>query len=153
MMDQQKTMAMAALITRRRDLLARILKASIEQERAITEGLVEQLVARLNDKQLLIDQMRAVQEQLKPWAKFQPEDRCWPDEQSRQVCRQEITETERLQQAVLEIDARCEKVMLERRDEIFESLNKTTGAATVAKAYGGSASSRPKGGSIDLSSG
>ena len=153
MMDQEETMAMAALITRRRDLLAKILKASIEQERAITEGLVEQLVARLNDKQSLIDQMRGVQEQLRPWAELRPEERCWPDEESRQVCRQELHETERLQQAVLEIDARCEQVMLERRDEIFESLNRTNGAATIAKAYAVSAGSRSTGGSIDFSSG
>lgn len=153
MMDQEQTMAMAALITQRRDLLAKILKASIEQEKAIAEGLVEQLVARLNDKQLLVDKMRKIQELLKPLASVPPEQRCWPSEDHRAACRQELQETERLQTAVLEIDARCEKVMQERRNEIFESLNKTTGAATVAKAYSGGATSKPRGGSIDLSSG
>lgn len=153
MSNQQQTMMLAQLINERRDLMVEILKASIAQEKAIGEGLIEPLVARLNEKQSLVDKLRGIQEQLKPYAEQAPDERNWPSEQERKLCRQAIEETEKLQAAILEIDGRCEKVMIERRDEIFDSLNRTTDAATVAKAYSGQATRKPTGGNIDFSSG
>lgn len=152
-MNPQQTMVMAELIRKRRDVMVGILKASIAQEQALGDGLIEPLVARLNDKQTLIEDLRDLQEQLKPFADQTPEDREWPSEVDRENCRRAIEETERLQGAILEIDARCERVMIERRNEIFDSLNRATDAATVAKAYAGGVTSKPAGGSIDFSSG
>jgi hypothetical protein len=153
MIDIHQTMELADLVQKRRDVMVRILKASIAQENAIKEGLIEALVSRLNEKQVLIDCLQDLQRQLKPFASQDPADRVWPSEEDRTLCRRAIEETERLQTAILEIDGRCENLMVEHRDEILQDLNRTTDATAVARAYSCSANSRATGGSIDFSSG
>jgi hypothetical protein len=151
-MDRNQTQQMAELIIARRDLMARILKASVDQQAALADGLVEQLVSRLNEKQVMVDQLRGLQQQLKPLAETDPELREWPSETLRLTCRQAIAETEKLHAAVLEVDARCENEMVQRKDQLFEALHQKTGAATVAKAYNQSGAAGPRGGGFDLSS-
>ena len=152
-MDRQQTQHMADLITRRRDLMVKILKCSMDQERAISDGLVEQLVSRLNEKQVLVNELIEIQAALKPYSDVDAEQRDWESEDLRLRCGHEIEETERMNAAILEIDTRCERAMVQRRSELFDALNKNTDAATVAKAYSAGAGPKGGGGSFDLSSG
>jgi small-conductance mechanosensitive channel len=149
-LSADETRQFAELVTRRRDVMVRILKVSMDQERAVLDGMVEALVARLNDKEHLVNELRTIQKSLKPSAEIHPDQRNWASEEARGQCRQELNDTEKLQAAILEIDTRCEKAMIERKDELFASLNKTNGAATAAKAYG--AKPVRGGGSFDASS-
>lgn len=156
-MDAWQTAAMATLIQQRHELFVEILKLSLQQEAAIKEGLVEKLVTCLNHKQQRIDQLKALQQELAPYAQCPVENRQWADEAARQQCRDWIAESARLQAATLEIDARCELTMSQRRDEIFQQLTTTNGAMQAANAYdqaasGSSAGSRGRGGSLDFTS-
>lgn len=158
-MPAEATARMAALVEQRHATLAEILKITERQEAAIETGLVEQLMATLNEKQTHVDRLRRIQETLKPMAEVPAENRQWADEASRQRCRDALRDSEKLQAEILAIDQRCEHAMIQRRDELFDSLGRTTGAAAVARAYasaGGSGSGTPRGasgGSLDLASG
>ena len=156
-MDVSETTAMANLIQQRHDLFVEILKLSLQQEAAINEGMVEKLVTCLNQKQQLIDQLKSLQQELAPYAECPAEDRQWASETARQQCRDCIAESARIQAATLEIDARCEQTMSQRRDEIFQQLSTTNGALQAANSYGQAAAgtspgSRGRGGSLDFTS-
>lgn len=158
-MSAEETEQMAALVAQRRGLLAEILEITGRQEAAIEAGLVQELMATLNEKQTRVDQLRKIQDRLQPMAEVPAENRVWSDPAAREQCRAALRDSDRLQAEILSIDQRCEQAMLQRRDELFDSLGRTTGAATAARAYasgGGVApSGRPatSGGSLDLASG
>ncbi len=158
-MTAAETERMARLVGERRDLLAEILAVTGRQEAAIESGLVESLMGTLNEKQTLVDRLRVLQEQLKPMAEVPAECRQWSNPEARQRTRDAIADSERLQAEILAIDQRCEQAMLQRRDELFAAIGRTTGAATAARAYaagGRSAAahrSGSSGGSLDLASG
>lgn len=158
-MSAEATAQMAALVEQRYAMLSEILKITERQEAAIEAGMVQQLMAALNEKQTHVDRLRDIQEVLKPMAEVPAENRLWHDPASRQRCRETLRDSERLQAEILAIDQRCERAMVQRRDELFDSLGRTTGAAAAARAYasgGGSskASQGPaSGGSLDLASG
>lgn len=158
-MTTAETARMAVLVEQRRSLLAEILEITGRQEAAIEAGLVEGLMATLNEKQTRVDRLRAIQDQLKPMAEVPAERREWSDPAARERTRAALHESDSLQAEILSIDQRCERTMLQRRDELFASLGRTTGAATAARAYasggGFAASGRPasSGGTLDLASG
>lgn len=158
-MSAEATSQMAELVEQRHATLAEILKITERQEAAIEAGLVQELMATLNEKQTHVDRLRVIQEALKPMAEVPAENRLWSDPASRQRCRDALSDSERLQSQILVIDQRCERAMIQRRDELFDSLGRTTGAAAAARAYasgGGSTGATPRagsGGALDLASG
>ena len=158
-MSADETAQMAELVAERRAVLAEILAVTQRQQTAIEAGLVEQLLETLNEKQIHVDRLSVLQSSLKPMAEVAPEHRTWVDSAARDRCRAALNDSERLQSAILAIDKRCEEAMLQRRDELFDSIGRTTGAAAAARAYAsggrGAAASRPAttGGSLDLASG
>ena len=155
--DLQATDQFAIWITQRRDLLAQILRTTLQQQAALEEGLVDRLLATLEEKDALVNQLRQLQDALKPYAEVEPADRQWRDQESRSRCRREIEETEKLQRAILDVDARCEQAMLSRREELFHSMQQTTGVALASQAYAAGNRVRTRapstGSSIDLTSG
>ena len=140
-MTAEQSGQMAQLVQQRRQLLAEILKTTLQQEAAIKEGLVEQLVARLNEKQQWIDQLKELQQAIAPFADCPAENRQWHSQDERQACRHALDDSARLQQAILEIDARCETVMSQQRNELFEQISATNEASEAAKAYSNAAPS------------
>lgn len=158
-MSAEATERMAVLVEQRHSLLTEILEITARQEAAIEAGLVQQLMTTLNEKQTRVDRLRTIQEHLKPMAEVPPENRVWSDPAARQQCRERLRESDQLQAEILAIDQRCEQTMIQRRDELFDSLGRTTGAATAARAYasGGGMGHAPRaaasGSSLDLASG
>lgn len=158
-MSAEATAQMAALVEQRHDVLSEILRVTERQEAAIEAGLVQQLMAALNEKQTHVDRLRRIQEALKPMAEVPAENRLWTDPAERQRCRDTLRDSETLQAEILAIDQRCERAMIQRRDELFDSLGRTTGAAAAARAYatGGGSIRAGQGvassGSLDLASG
>lgn len=158
-MSVEATARMAALVEQRYAVLAEILRTTERQEAAIEAGLVQQLVTTLNEKQTQVDRLRRIQEALKPMADVPAENRLWSDPADRQRCRDTLRDSEALQAEILAIDQRCERAMIQRRDELFDSLGRTTGAAAAARAYasgGGSTGANQgvaSGSSLDLASG
>lgn len=158
-MSAEQSDQMAVLVQQRYSLLVEILQITARQEAAIEAGLVQQLMDTLNEKQAYVERLRSVQDKLKPMAGVAPENRQWRDPEARQKCRETLAESDRVQAAILAIDQRCEQAMIQRRDELFDSLGRTTGAATAARAYASGSRagsmSRPTaaGSSLDLASG
>lgn len=157
MMNEEQTVQFAAAIQERRVVMADILRWTLQQQEAIESGLVERLLEVLREKELLVDQLRTLQQRLQPWAGVSPESRQWTSTSAREECRRAVEETERLQQAILAVDARCEQAMVQRRDELFQTIQHTTGAAAIAKMYADAGkTSQPgsqSGATIDFTSG
>ena len=158
-MDVEQTDQMAHWVRQRRDILADILRVTLRQETAIESGMVESLLEVLGEKDSLVDQLRGVQSRLAPMAAVPPAQRQWRDAETREQCGRQIEESARLQAAIVEIDGRCEQAMVERREELFDSLRETTGAAGASRAYASApraahnAARAAAGGSFDLTSG
>lgn len=144
---------LSQLVRARRDLMAAILKQSMACEAAVEAGLVESLITALAEKDQQVEQLKRLQAELQPHAEVAAESRSWPSEEMREQCRREIEQTAQLQAAILEIDARCEATMTLRRDELFNTLQQTTGSALAARAYATqTAHSLPTRPSFDLTS-
>lgn len=126
---------LAQLVHHRLAMMAGILKLSMQCEAAIEEGLVERLVSVLAEKDKLVDRLRECQEQLAPHAELSPDRRHWSSQEARQQCQQEIEQTAELQRAILAVDARCEALMVLRRDQLRETIEQTQGASLAARAY------------------
>ncbi len=136
-MDSLTTARLTELAECKLHLLRQLRELSIDQNQLVASHRVDELVGLLSRKGELIDRLRTVQEQLKPFQAQEPEKRSWPSEADRVRCRSLFANSEKLLAELLAIDNLALGEMTLQRDLVGHQLNRYTSAEAILEAYGG----------------
>lgn len=125
------------LLTRQRDLYRHLHQLSASQSPLVDAGSAEQLLDVLAQRQRLIDELAAVNEELGPyrqnWARVWPR---VPDEE-RGGLSELLKDVDTLLQNILKQDERDRMKLQQSRDRVGAELSKVKHTSAAVRAYGG----------------
>lgn len=139
---------LADLMDLRWTALRRLLEISDQQLAAIDAGQMTELMRLLSEKQKPLNRLAEIAEQIRGAAGDDPATRKWESEESRQRCRQQQEECEKMHLELLAIEAECESALKKSRDTIQQNLEQVDSARQAANRYTQAPTS---GGRLDLS--
>ncbi|KLU05207.1 hypothetical protein RISK_002698 [Rhodopirellula islandica] len=138
---------MEATIDRRFALLELLLELTVQQEAAISEGHMNELMRVLSQKQRAVEQLVQASEQLKNVRTERGDSHPVSDEH-----RQRNTKCDEMHRELMAREQASEQMLSENRDEVASQLQQNEGAKRAAKGYDQTNRGASSGGStLDLS--
>ncbi|PHQ31443.1 hypothetical protein CEE69_31040 [Rhodopirellula bahusiensis] len=138
---------MEATIDRRFELLQLLLELTVQQEAAITDGHMNELMRVLSQKQRAVEQLVQASEQLKN-ERTQLGDSYRVSEEHRQ----RNAACDEMHRELLVREKASEEMLSNNRDDVASQLQQQDGARRAAKGYGqASRDASSGGGTLDLS--
>ena len=142
----------AALIEQRWEILNRLLGISRLQIIAIEQGQMTDLMRLLSEKQLPLNQLIELGDQLGAANRDSSEDRHWESDDVRWRCRKQQEECEKMNLELLAIEAECEAKLSRNREELRLRLERVDSGWQAVSGYADHSTQATTGGSLDLSS-
>jgi len=136
-MDAFSTAQLTEIAERKLHLLTQLRELSLDQSQLADTQRVDELLSLLSRKSDVLDRLRVIQDELKPFQTQDPEQRAWPSEAERNRCRELFDKSEGLLAELLVIDNRTLGEMTQQRDVIGQQLSQFTSAEAILEAYGG----------------
>lgn len=143
---------LAQLISQRLAILQGLLETSDRQLDAIRNFRMSELMRFLSEKQAPLNQLVELAEKIRAAANEDPATRDWESQASRDRCRREQDQCERLHLELLAIEAECETALQKSRVEIEQKVSRVDCARQAATQYSHSDSVSQSGGQLDLAS-
>jgi hypothetical protein len=141
----------AGLIDARLAVLVQLLALARRQAAVIGENDLTMLLTVLAGKQQLVTELQALDRQLAPYQRQQPQSRQWPSAAERTRCQQQAARCEAVLREILLIEKQAEDQMTQQRDAVAQRLATFAQSAQAARAYIPSAPP-PQTGMLDLTS-
>ncbi|MGB7327896.1 MAG: flagellar export chaperone FlgN [Rubripirellula sp.] len=143
---------LTAIIDLRFETLSHLLDLSHRQVQAIDESRMSDLMRILSDKQPPINELIQIGKQLASAVGEDPASRQWASDADRNRCRERQSQCERMHDELLAIEADCEGRLSASRASAQEKLQRFDNNRVAASSYAQAQTTRPTGGSLDLSS-
>ncbi|TWU57510.1 flagellar export chaperone FlgN [Rubripirellula reticaptiva] len=143
---------LTAIIDRRFETLSHLLELSLRQVQAIDESRMSDLMRILSDKQPPINELIQIGKQLASAVGEDPANRQWASDEDRRRCRERQSQCELMHDELLAIEADCEGRLTASRASAQEKLQRFDNGRVAANSYAQAQTTRPSGGSLDLSS-
>jgi hypothetical protein len=131
-----RTEHLFSLMEAKRAVLAELRNMAILQIDAIDKQDITELLQLLSRKQLRMDRMVALQQQLSTFQGEDPESRLWVTPERRHACQAIKRECDRWIQEILVMEQRAADSMTVQRDALAGQLLQTADSMRVTRAYG-----------------
>ena len=141
---------LASLIERKHQALLRLQGLAERQLRTVGEGDLGPLLGLLAAKQQVLNDLQAVESALVPFRQQDPESRRWRSPGERERVRSLAEQCELVLRDIVQLEARSEQELAQRRDTAAARLQGTHNALLARRAYVGSLAK--SGGQLDVSS-
>ncbi|MEM6778161.1 MAG: flagellar biosynthesis protein FlgN [Planctomycetota bacterium] len=135
------------LIDERLDVMHQLLEQTTQQEAAVGEGHMSQLMAVLSTKQRLVEQFVRLSQTLRAVRDSCPEPLALSDS-----VRSRHRQCDSLHAELLSRESACEKQLTSRRDDMADEMARSSNTRRAASGYGQSQLPPTGGNSLDLSS-
>jgi len=132
---QLTTDKLADLISKRHRCLLQMRDLGHKQAELIAKGDMAPLLRLLGAKNQLIVAVQAIEQELAPFHKQDPEDRTWSTEEARVKCAEQAAQCRQLLDEVMLLEQQNEKQMTLRRDQVASQLQSAQAASTARGAY------------------
>jgi len=126
---------LANLISKRHRCLLQLRDLGYMQADLIAKGDMPPLLRLLGAKNQLIVAMQAIEQELNPFHRQNPEDRNWSTQEARSKCADQADECRKLLDEVMQLEQDNEKQMTLRRDQVASQLQAAQAASTARGAY------------------
>ncbi|MCH5375179.1 MAG: hypothetical protein JJ992_14500 [Planctomycetes bacterium] len=143
---------LALLIDERWSTLRELKEISARQMEAIRGCRMSELMRLLSDKQLPLQRLTALAEKTRAAQGDEPNQRRWESEAQRQRCRRRQEECEQMHLELLAIEAECESVLQQSRNDLQQRLQRVDAGRAAANGYARSEHAVTSGERLDLSS-
>ncbi len=143
---------LSELISQRWTILRELLEVGNRQMAAIRDGRMSELMRLLSGKQLPLQRLAEIADELRGAAEDDPQARVWESEQARLSCRRQQEECEKMHLELLAIEAECETTLQQSRSSIQQKLDRVDVGRQAATSYGQGQTRHTSGGTLDLSS-
>lgn len=110
-------------------------KLAAQQLDVISGGDMTNLLKLLAAKQLVMDQLAKVEQQLDPFRGQDPETRDWPSTAAREDCQRNVESCNELLTDIMRLEKQAELEMVRRRDDASVRLAGMHGASEARHAY------------------
>ena len=140
------TRTLADLVNKRLRCLAQLLDVGQQQAEFIAQGEITPVLRLLSAKSQLITALQAIEKLLAPFHGEDPDARVWESPAARAACAAEAEECRTLLARVMELEARNEAAMTERRDAVGQQLQSFNAASRARSAYLAASHARSTGG-------
>lgn len=134
-MDTLSTDRLMKLAELKLHLLTQLRSLSFDQQQSVLSHNVDELLATLSRKNDVIDRLRTVQEELKPFQAQQAEDRDWASEEERQHCRELMARSDKLVAELLVMEDQALAELTVQRDFVGQQLHRFSNAEAINEAY------------------
>jgi hypothetical protein len=131
----QSTERLAELVRNKHQVLVQLRDAGRQQADLVRRGDIASLLALLGGKQQLIGALQALEQELTPYYRQDPEQRVWPSPQARGECAQLANACNELLEEIVRLEKLGAEKMTLRRNEVAEQLQQVHAAAHVRTAY------------------
>ena len=130
------TDVLAQLMGEKHEVLVQLHQLAQRQLAVVSEGgEMSELLGVLAAKQRLLDQLHALQRQLDPYRRQDPDSRRWRTPRDRQRCAQVAGRCQSLLGEVIELERRGEAQLQSRRDRTAAQLKAVSTTAEARAAY------------------
>jgi hypothetical protein len=129
------TKSLAALVSRKRDVLLQLSEIGQRQQRIVEEGDTGTLLQLLAAKQKLISGLQAVELELAPYHSEDPDSRIWSSSDERARCAQQSAECNQLLAQVVALEKESADHMTARRNHVAAQLRHVYAAGQARDAY------------------
>ena len=136
-MEDFSTARLTEIAERKLHLLTQLRELSLDQHGFADAHRIDELLSLLSRKSDVIDRLKAIQDELKPFQLQDPDQRQWPSEAERVRCRELFEKSEKMLAELLVIDNRTLGEMTQQREVIGQQLSQFTSAEAIFEAYGG----------------
>jgi hypothetical protein len=143
---------LSELISQRWAILRELLDVGDRQMAAIRDGRMSELMRLLSGKQLPLQRLSEIADELRGATDDDPQARVWESEEARLFCRGQQEECEKMHLALLAIEAECETTLQQSRSSIQQKLDRVDVGRQAATSYGQGQTRNTSGGTLDLSS-
>jgi len=133
--SQLTTDKLADLISKRHRCLLQLRDLGHKQAELIALGDMAPLLRLLGTKNQLLVAVQAIEQELNPFHKQNPDDRSWPTEAARSKCAEQAAQCRQLLDEVMQLEQQNEKKMTLRRDQVASQLQAAQAASTARGAY------------------
>ncbi|MEY4565569.1 MAG: hypothetical protein RLY14_539 [Planctomycetota bacterium] len=133
------------------DLVQQLFELTCQQMECIEGTDVAELLAILNHKQCIFDQLEELRQQLEPLLSVDPDQRCWSSEARRGECRQLVDKCGERMQKILMMEEESIGRLSERRQLVAEQLGSMAISSSIDAAYSSQRAVMPAS-TLDLSS-
>lgn len=123
------------LLTRQRDLYARLDELSVGQMQHIEDGATEQLLGVLSQRQGVVDALNRISAELAPYRDNWPAMSGRLDDDDRQAVRELMDEVDTRLQTILERDDQARTKLQAAQQQMGRELRQVTGGAAAVNAY------------------
>jgi flagellar biosynthesis/type III secretory pathway chaperone len=134
-MNPLDTKQLTDLVAKRLKCASRLRDLAMRQQKLIGDGELGGLLSLLSDKQKLFDALRQVDRQLDPYRAQDPEARHWRCAEDRQVCARAVQCCDQLLSEIRHLEQQCEHMLIQRRDELADTLQGAHVATAARGAY------------------
>jgi hypothetical protein len=134
-MSEHSTDQLATLITQRWQCLRQMRELGRKQSELIATGEMESLLQLLAAKQKILSAIQAIERNLDPYHREDPEQRIWSSPQARTQCAQQSADCRLLLEEVMRLEIQNEQLLTHRRDEVASQLQTVHTASLARGAY------------------
>lgn len=133
---ESRTEQLFSLMEAKLGLLSELRNLAIQQSDAVEKQDVAELLQLLGRKQGLMERLQAIQDQLRPFADEDPEQRRWSSPERRAACQATQRRCDQSIEEILVMEHRAIETMTSQRDAISGQLVQATDAMRLSRAYG-----------------
>jgi hypothetical protein len=149
--DCEETERLLHCIEAKMDLVQQLFELTCQQMECL-EGIdVAELLAILNHKQCVFDQLEELRRELEPLLTVDPDQRVWSSEARRSECRQLVDKCGERMKKILTMEEESIGRLSERRLLVAEQLGSMAISSSIDAAYSSQRSAEPAS-TLDLSS-
>lgn len=131
----QPTDKLFDLIRNKHHVLVQLRDMGRRQAELVNSGEITALLKLLATKQQMIIGLQALEQELKPYYKEEPDARVWHSPTERVQCAQLAQECNALLEEVVSLEKRGAEQMDARKNEVAEQLQQAHAAAHIRNAY------------------
>jgi hypothetical protein len=135
-MESLDTARLTELAERKLHLLTQLRELSLDQHSLADQRRTDELLSVLSRKNDVIDRLRSIQDELKPFKAQEPEQRTWTSVTARNHCVELFRRSEVLIAEILVIDNQTLGEMTLQRDLVGQQLSQFASAEAIHEAYG-----------------
>jgi hypothetical protein len=130
-----KTEQLAALVAAKQHVLEIVVQLSKRQLEVIGAGDLPLLMKVLSAKQTVMNQLQAIESEMKPFRDENPDERVWRTPEDRTACQARAERCNALLAEALMLEQQAEQAMLVKRDAAGATLAAVQSAADARFAY------------------